>query len=112
MSTDACHSPSPSPLGRPDVHDPLVVFVTHAHAVATGADPMLANLLASILGGDHARHGRARWNGDRREGLELCQRLLLYVRHEVADRRIDVSLRYIAGELESMGAEPSVRAAH
>lgn len=112
MSTDVYSAPFQTSALRRDAHDPLIVFVWHAHSVARSADPMLAGLLAAILIGHHAQEDGQEWRGDRREGLELCRRLLLYVRHDVADRRIDVSLGYIAGELAAIGSSQTARAAH
>lgn len=102
MSTDMSHSPTGrSAAFAQEARDPLLMFVADAHAVAAASDPMLAGLLANILGPRPAC-ARDTWRGDRREALELCRRLLSYVRQDVADRRLDVSLGYIAIELEGL----------
>lgn len=113
MTLDARSSSIICPAPRREPLDALTVFVIHAHAVAQATDPMLAGLLAGILGAERSGDPGAAWSGDRREGLELCRRLLLYVRPEAADRRIDVSLGYIASELAAIGApQPEARLAH
>lgn len=114
MSADV----SPSLIIRPapwrEPRDPLTAFVAQAHAVAAATDPMLAGLLAGILGAEGAGECCGPWRGDRRQGLELCRRLLLYVRPEADDRRrIDVSLGYIAGELAAIRTpQPHARLTH
>lgn len=77
----------------------MQTFIADAHAVAMASDPMLAGLLAGLLGRGSPEHAVTEWHGERRDGLELCRRLLTYLRQDVADKRIDVSLGYIAVEL-------------
>lgn len=91
--------------------DPYVVFLTDAYAVAEVTDPMLASLLSGMIGHEPAEV-RPPWMGERREGLELCQRLLTYVRQELSDRRLDVSLGYIAVELGSLHGASGSPIAH
>lgn len=95
---------------RDEARETLTEFVAEAYMVATATDPMLATLLAGMLGERAPCEVRPEWRGDRREGLELCRRLLSYLRHDVADKRLDVSLSYISGELAAGG--PSAAYAH
>lgn len=107
--------PAASPTnGSEGVHEPdpaaARIFIGTALAIAQSIDPMLAQLLrraAGRLGESGAEAGP--WRGDRRQGLELCLRMLLYVRPEILDPDVgspfDLSLRYIACELGQINGE-------
>lgn len=105
--------PSHQIVSRAAADEALASLIASAYAVAVAADPMLAGLIGVLIP-DHASALPAErpWRGDRRTGLEFCDRLLRYVRHDVRDERIDVSLRYIAFELSSVVDAPQRKAAH
>lgn len=99
MTTDASAILVSAAAVRDDSRDVMRTFVADAHVVARAADPMLAGLLEGIIGHGASEDTGTGWRGERRDGLELCRRLLTYLRQDVSDRRLDVSLGYIAGEL-------------